>query len=235
MNEGHHSVRLGLGGIPSASEDVMVARDLLLAELTGARYHVAHLSTSRSVAMVAFARTKGIAVTCEVTPHHFAITDAEIHAYDSNYKMKPPLRCQHDADAIIQGIVDGVVDAIATDHAPHPGDEKMQEFERCPFGITGLETAMGLSLSVLVHTGRIPVTRMVELFTTGPANVLKLNRGTLAPGAPADVTVFDLTTEWAYDVLQSYSKSRNSPFSGRKFRGGPLATIVGGAIVWQRE
>jgi dihydroorotase len=235
MNEGNQSVRLGLRGIPSASEDVMVARDLLLAELTGARYHVAHLSTSRSIAMVAFARSRGIAVTCEVTPHHFALSDAEIIAYDSNYKMKPPLRCHHDAETIIQGIVDGVVDAIATDHAPHPGDEKMQEFERCPFGITGLETAIGLSLSVLVHTGRISVNRMVELFTTGPANVLKLNRGTLAPGAPADVTIFDLTTEWTYDVQQSYSKSRNSPFSGRKFSGGPLATIVGGEIVWQRE
>jgi dihydroorotase len=234
MHEGVQSVRLGLRGIPSASEDVMVARDLLLAELTGARYHVAHLSTSRSIAMVAYARSKGISVTCEVTPHHFALSDAEIHAYDSNYKMKPPLRCQHDAEAIIEGIVNGTVDAIATDHAPHAGDEKMQEFERCPFGITGLETAIGLSLDVLVHTGRITVNRMVELFTTGPANVLKLNRGTLYPGAPADVTIFDLTTEWTYDVQQSYSKSRNSPFSGRKFRGGPLATIVGGELKWQR-
>jgi dihydroorotase len=234
MHEGAQSVRFGLRGIPSASEDVMVARDLLLAELTGARYHVAHLSTSRSMAMVAFARAKGIKVSCEVTPHHFALTDQEIQAYDSNYKMKPPLRCRHDADAVIQGIVDGVVDAIATDHAPHAGDEKMQEFERCPFGITGLETAIGLSLDVLVHTGRISVNRMVELFTTGPANVLRLNRGTLAPGAPADVTIFDLGTEWTYDVQESYSKSRNSPFSGRKFRGGPLATIVGGEIIWKR-
>jgi dihydroorotase len=234
MHEGDLSVRLGLHGIPSASEDVMVARDLLLAELTGARYHVAHLSTARSIAMVAFARSKGLAVSCEVTPHHFALTDKEIEAYDGNFKMKPPIRCRPDADALIQGIVDGVVDAIATDHAPHPGDEKMQEFERCPFGITGLETALGLALDVLVHPGHISVNRMIELFTTGPANVLKLNRGTLAPGAPADVTVFDLASEWTYDVQQSYSKSRNSPFSGRKFRGGPLATIVGGEIVWQK-
>ena len=235
MHEGVESVRLGLRGIPSASEDVMVARDLLLAELTGARYHVAHLSASRAMAMVAFAKSRGVRVTCEVTPHHFALTDAELESYDSNYKMKPPLRCQHDVDAVIEGIVSGVVDAIATDHAPHPGSEKMQEFERCPFGITGLETAIGLSLAELVHKEKITLMRFVELFTTGPANVLKLDRGTLAPGAPADVTIFDLHTEWTYDVQQSYSKSRNSPFHGRRFKGGPLATIVGGEIVWTRD
>jgi dihydroorotase len=235
MHEGPTSVRLGLGGIPSASEDVMVARDLLLAELTGARFHVAHLSTARSLAMVAFAKTRGLPVSCEVTPHHFALTDLELGAYDSNFKMKPPLRCSHDAEAVIGGIVDGVVDAIATDHAPHAGSEKMQEFERCPFGITGLETALSLSLGELFHTGRITLPRLIGLFTTGPANILKLDRGTLSPGAPADVTVFDLDTEWTYDVLQSYSKSRNSPFDGRRFRGGPRATIVGGRIVWSRD
>ncbi|HVY94885.1 MAG TPA: dihydroorotase [Bryobacteraceae bacterium] len=235
MHEGPESVRLGLRGIPSASEDVMVARDLLLAELTGASYHVAHLSTKRSAAMVAFAKTRGIKVTSEVTPHHFAITDRELCTYDSNYKMKPPLRRQEDVDAVIEGLKDGTIDAIATDHAPHPGDEKMQEFERCPFGITGLETAIGLTLSELVHPGHITVGRMVELFTTGPADVLRMNRGRLAPGAPGDVTVFDLTTEWTFDVSHSLSKSRNSPFSGRKFRGGPVATIVAGAVVWKRE
>jgi dihydroorotase len=235
MHEGIQSVRLGLHGIPSAAEDVMVARDLLLAELTGARYHVAHLSTSNAITMVAFAKTRLLPVTCEVTPHHFAITDEELAGYDSNYKMKPPLRCRHDAEAVIEGIVNGTVDAIATDHAPHPGSEKMQEFERCPFGITGLETAIGLSLAELVHKGKIDLMRFVDLFTTGPANVLKLDRGTLAPGAPADVTVFDLNSEWTYDVQQSYSKSRNSPFHGRQFRGGPLATIVGGKIVWTKD
>ena len=235
MHEGQESVRLGLRGIPSASEDVMVARDLLLAELTGASYHVAHLSTKRSAAMVAFAKGRGIQVTSEVTPHHFAITDQELCTYDSNYKMKPPLRRQEDIDAVIEGLKDGTIDAIATDHAPHPGDEKMQEFERCPFGITGLETAIGLTLSELVHRGHISVGRMVALFTTGPADVLRMDRGRLAPGAPGDVTVFDLTTEWTFDVSHSLSKSRNSPFSGRKFRGGPLATIVGGATVWKRE
>jgi dihydroorotase len=238
MNEGPESVRLGLRGIPSASEDVMVARDLLLAELTGASFHVAHLSTMRSMAMVAFAKSRGVKVSCEVTPHHFALTDrvlAELGAYDSNYKMKPPLRRSGDVEAIIEGIRDGTVDAIATDHAPHPGDEKMQEFERCPFGITGLETAIGLTLSELVHPGHISVGRMVELFTTGPADVLRMDRGRLKPGAPGDVTVFDLTTEWTFDVRQSHSKSRNSPFSGRRFKGGPLATVTGGKIVWNRE
>jgi dihydroorotase len=234
MHEGMQSVRLGLGGIPSASEDVMVARDLLLAELTGARFHVAHLSTERSVAMVAFAKSKGLEVSCEVTPHHFAITDDELSGYDGNFKMKPPLRRHADVAAIIDGIVSGVVDASATDHAPHAGSEKMQEFERCPFGITGLETAIGLSLE-LVHTDRIGVARMIELFTTGPAKILKLNRGTLAAGAEGDVTVFDTDTEWTFDVQQSSSKSRNSPFHGRRFRGGPVATIVGGKIVWKRE
>jgi dihydroorotase len=235
MHEGVASVRLGLGGIPSCSEDVMVARDLLLAEQSGAHFHVAHLSTSRSVAMVAFAKSRGLRVSCEVTPHHFAITDEELGSYDSNYKMKPPLRSHTDVEAIVEGIVSGVVDAIATDHAPHAGSEKMQEFERCPFGITGLETAIGLSLAELFHKGRITLNRMVALFTTGPANILKLDRGTLNPGAHADVTVFDVNTEWTFDVQQSCSKSRNSPFHGRRFRGGPVATIVGGEIVWKRE
>ena len=235
MHEGVQSVRLGLGGIPSTSEDVMVARDLLLAEQTGARFHVAHLSTRHSVAMVAYAKSRGLDVSCEVTPHHFAITDDELGSYDSNFKMKPPLRCHGDVDAIIEGIVSGVVDAIATDHAPHAGSEKMQEFERCPFGITGLETAIGLSLAELVHNGRITVMRLVELFTTGPDRIVKLGRGTLSPGAPGDVTVFDLDTEWTFDVQQSFSKSRNSPFHGRRFRGGPVATVVGGKIVWKRE
>ncbi len=235
MHEGPQSVKLGLRGIPSASEDVMVARDLLLAELTGARYHVAHLSTKRSVAMVAFAKAKGLNVSCEVTPHHFAITDDELCNYDSNYRMKPPLRRDEDVEAVISGIVDGTIDAIATDHAPHAGSEKMQEFERCPFGITGLDTAIGLSLAELVHKGHIPVARMVALFTTGPARILKLDRGTLRPGAPGDITVFDLDTEWTYDVQQSFSKSRNSPFHGRRFRGGPVATVVGGSIKWTRN
>ena len=233
MHEGIESVRLGLRGIPSASEDVIVARDILLAELTGARFHVAHLSARRSVEMVAFAKGRGLPVTCEATPHHFALTEANLGSYDSNYKMKPPLRTDCDIGAVTAGIVSGTVDAIATDHAPHAGSEKMQEFEKCPFGILGLETAIGLSLEQLVHTGKIGLSRFVELFTKGPARVLNLNRGVLKVGSPADVTIFDTERNWTYDVNRSCSKSRNSPFHGHTFRGGPVATIVNGKIVWQ--
>ena len=234
MHEGVPSTRFGLRGIPSSSEDVMVARDIILAEQTGARFHVAHLSARHSVRMVAYAKSKGLPVTCEVTPHHFALTDEDIKAYDSNYKMKPPLRAHLDVDAVIEGIVAGAVDAIATDHAPHAGSEKMQEFEKCPFGILGLETAIGLSLEKLVHPGLITLAKMVALFTTGPARVLRLDKGTLASGASADVTIFDTSSEWTYDVNKSQSKSKNSPFNNHKFRGGPVAAIVGGDIVWQR-
>ena len=233
MHEGVESVRLGLRGIPSASEDVMVARDILLAELTGARFHVAHLSARRSVEMVAYAKSRGLPVTCEATPHHFALTDASLTSYDSNYKMKPPLRHESDIDAITQGIVSGTIDAIATDHAPHPGSEKMQEFERCPFGILGFETALGLALERLFHPGHIDLRRLVELFTTGPSRILNLGRGDLRVGGPADVTIFDTERTWTYDVNRSLSKSRNSPFDGHTFRGGPVATIVKGAMVWK--
>ena len=235
IHEGSLSVRLGLRGIPGCSEDVMVARDIILAETTGARTHIAHISTRSSIEMVRHARRLGIPVTCEVTPHHFALTDADIDGYNSNYKMKPPLRGHHDAEAAIEGIVSGVIDAIATDHAPHTGNMKMQEFERCPFGVTGLETAVGLALEKLVHTEKIPLQRMVELFTTGPARVLGLDRGTLAIGAPGDVTIFDLDREWTFDVNETHSKSKNSPFHKHAFRGGPVAAIVGGKTVWQTE
>jgi dihydroorotase len=232
MHEGLESVRLGLRGIPGCSEDVMVARDILLAEVTGARYHVAHISSRHSVEMVAFAKARGLAVTAEATPHHLALTDAEMPPYDSNYKMKPPLRCSHDVSAVVSGVATGAIDAIATDHAPHPGSEKMQEFEACPFGILGLETAVGIVLEKLVSREKIGLPHMVELFTTGPARILGIDRGTLAVGAVADVTIFSTTREWTYDVNKSFSKSRNSPYDGKAFRGGPVATIVGGEMVW---
>ena len=235
MHEGRESVRLGLRGIPAAAEDVMVARDLVLAQLTGARYHVAHISTRNAVGMVAYARRQGLNVTCEATPHHFALTTAEMPPYDSNYRMKPPLRSSGHLDAVVDGVVAGTIGAIATDHAPHPGSEKMQEFERCPFGIIGLETAIGVTLERLVHSGRIPLARFVELFTTGPDSILGLGRGTLAPGAPGDVTVFGLDFPWTYDVNQSCSRSRNSPFDGHTFHGGPVATIVNGEFAWRRD
>jgi len=234
MHEGIKSVRWGLRGIPAASEDVMVARDLLLAQLTGARYHVAHISTRNAVAMVAQARQHGLQVTCEATPHHFALTDEEMLPYDSNYKMKPPLRsCSH-RSAVLDGIAAGTIDVIATDHAPHAGSDKMQEFERCPFGIIGLETALALALEDLVAPGKITLNRLIELFTTGPEKVMRLGRGTLAPGAPGDVTVFSTDVSWTYDLNQSHSRSRNSPFGGRSFRGGPVATVVNGQFVWKR-
>jgi len=235
MHEGYESVRLGLRGIPASSEDVMVARDILLAQLTGARFHVAHISTRNAMAMVAFAKQGGLPVTCEITPHHFALTDAQMRPYDSNFKMKPPLRTAGDTSAVVEGIVGGAVDAIATDHAPHPGSEKMQEFEKCPFGILGLETALGLALEHLVHPGKITLAKLVALLTIGPAQVLHLDRGTLRHGAPADVTIFSTDSAWTYDVNASFSKSRNSPFDGHTFRGGPVATIVGGSFVWKRD
>lgn len=234
MHEGMESVRLGLRGIPAASEDVMVARDLLLAQLTGARYHVAHVSTRNAIAMVDYARRQGLAVSCEATPHHFSLTDAAMVPYDSHYKMKPPLRSSPHAAAVAQGLASGAIQAIATDHAPHPGSEKMQEFERCPFGIIGLETALALALE-LVHSGTITLTRLIELFTTGPESVMRLGRGTLASGAAGDVTIFSTELAWTYDVNQSQSRSRNSPFDGRKFRGGPVATAVDGRFVWRRD
>ncbi len=235
MHEGAESVRLGLRGIPGCSEDVMVARDILLAEVTGARYHVAHISAKHSVEMVAFAKARGLAVTSEATPHHFLLADADMHSFDSNYKMKPPLRGKGDVNAVIEGIVNGAIDAIATDHAPHPGSEKMQEFERCPFGIIGLETALGIALQQLVHSERISLAKMVAMFTANPARILGLQRGTLAAGAPGDVTIFSTTRSWTYDVNKSFSKSRNSPFDGMEFQGGPVATVVNGEIVWRAD
>jgi dihydroorotase len=183
--------------------------------------------------MVKFAKAKGLPITCEVCPHHFAISDADVKAYDANYKMKPPLRACCDVDAAVEGIGDGTVDALATDHAPHPGSEKMQEFEKCPFGILGFETAVGLTFQKLVHPGKISLTKMIELYTTGPDRVLRLDRGTLRVGARADVTMLDPQRRWTYDVNHSPSRSRNSPFHGVEFVGGPVATIVNGAIVWR--
>ncbi len=235
MHEGLQSTRLGLRGIPRSSEDVMVARDIILAEVTGVRYHVAHISSANSVALVAEAKRRGLNVTSEATPHHFVLADKDMLPYDSNYKMKPPLRERRDLDAVTHGLLDGTIDAIATDHAPHPGAEKMQEFERCPFGIIGLETAVALALERLYHPGHASLSKIVQLFTQGPAKVVLPGRGTLREGAPADVTILALDHEWTYDVNRSPSKSRNTPFHLKKFRGGPVATIVGGEIVWRLD
>jgi dihydroorotase len=233
MHEGLESTRLGLRGIPRSSEDVMVARDILLTEVTGVRYHVAHISSHHAVDMVAFAKQRGLRVTAEATPHHFVLADSDMLPYDGNFKMKPPLREKLDVKAVTRGLISGAIDAVATDHAPHAGDEKMQEFERCPFGIIGLETAIGLSLEQLYHPGEVSLLHFVKLFTTNPAGILSLNKGTLRPGASADLTIFSLHHAWTYDVTKSPSKSSNTPFHNRPFKGGPIATIVAGQIIWK--
>jgi dihydroorotase len=232
MREGVTSTRLGLPGMPAAAESVCVARDVQLAQLTDARLHIAHLSAKGSLDQVRYAKQHGLKVTCEVTPHHFTLIDEDVQ-YDSRFKMNPPLAAREDRDALLAGLADGTVDCIATDHAPHEPALKDVEFDRAPFGILGFETAIALSLEQLVHTGKISLMRMVELFTTGPARVLGKER-TLAAGQPGDVTIFSAERAWTYDVKNSPSKSRNSPFDGRKFKGGPMATIVAGKIVWKQ-
>jgi dihydroorotase len=188
--------------------------------------HIAHLSTKSSLEQVRSAKQRGLRVTCEVTPHHFTLIDEDVQ-YDSRYKMNPPLAAREDREALLAGLADGAVDAIATDHAPHEPALKDVEFDRAPFGITGFETALSLALEQLVHTGRTPLMRMVELFTRGPARVLGLER-TIATGQPADLTIFSLDRQWIFRAAESASKSRNSPFDGRSFKGGPVATVVGG-------
>jgi dihydroorotase len=226
MREGIASTRLGLPGMPAAAESVCVARDVQIAELTGARLHIAHLSAKASLEQVRFAKKNGLRVTCEVAPHHFTLIDEDV-TYDSRFKMNPPLAAREDREALLAGLADGTVDAIATDHAPHEPAIKDVEFDKAPFGILGFETAIGLALEQLVHTNRIPLMRMVELFATGPARVLGKDRK-LAPGVPADLTIFSLDRPWTYNVKETASKSRNSPFDGRSFKGGPVATIVAG-------
>src|SRR5467141_39576 len=229
MREGVTSTRLGLAGMPASAESVCVARDVQLADLTGARLHIAHLSAKGSLEQVRMAKQRGLRVTCEVTPHHFTLIDEDVQ-YDSRYKMNPPLAAREDRDALLAGLADGTIDAIATDHAPHEPALKDVEFDRAPFGITGFETALSLALEQLVHTGRISLMRMVALFTSGPARVLGLERS-LAAGQPADLTIFSLDRPWTFRAPESASKSRNSPFDGRSFKGGPVATVVGGRFV----
>jgi dihydroorotase len=184
--------------------------------------------------MTRMAKQRGLRVTAEATPHHFVLADSDMPGPDCNYKMKPPLRESSDVQAVTQGLLDGAIDAVATDHAPHAEERKCEPFERCPFGIIGLETALGLALEQLYHPGKLDLLRLVRLFTSNPARILSLERGTLRPGAVADVTIFSVEEEWTYDVSRSLSRSRNTPFHGRKFRGGPAATIVRGNIIWQR-
>jgi dihydroorotase len=232
MNEGVVSTRLGLRGIPNAAEDVGIARDLLLAELTGGRLHVQHVSTRQGVAMIRMAKARGVAVTAEGTPHHFTLTDDAVEAYRTDAKVNPPLRSAADRAAVIAGIADGTLDVIATDHAPHHYDEKEQAFEDAPFGLVGLETALALGITELVDRGVIDLPTLLHRMSTAPATAFGLPGGTLRAGALADVTVLDPAAEWTVDPRRFLSKSRNTPFTGRALRGRALLTIVNGRIVY---
>jgi len=228
MHEGVYSTRLGLKGIPAAAEETMVSRDLILAEVTGGKYHIAHLSTRRSVQMVREAKARGLRISAEATPHHFTLTDEAVAQYDTNAKMNPPLRSSDDLAAVLEGVRDGTIDAIASDHAPHHINLKMLEFDRAPFGITGLETAVGLALNL-----QLPLGRLIGLFSTNPQKIMKVAPWGLFEGSVADLTVLDLDRTWKFDVNQTRSLSRNSPFNGWEMKGKAVATIVGGKVVYQ--
>ncbi|HEX2268514.1 MAG TPA: dihydroorotase [Pyrinomonadaceae bacterium] len=232
MHEGRWSLILGLRGMPAAAEDVDVVRDCVLAKLTGAKVHIAHVSTRGALEAVRRAKNEGLPVTCEVTPHHWTLTDEAVAEYDTNTKMSPPLRSREHVDAVLAAMKDGTIDAIATDHAPHHADEKALEFDQAPFGITGLETAVGLAFD-LVHSGLIDLERVVQMCSTNPARIFGLtDRGSLKVNAYADVTILDPQLEWVFDVNRSKSKSRNTPFHGRSMHGAAVATIVGGRLVY---
>jgi dihydroorotase len=232
MHEGLVSSRLGLKGIPSAAEEIMVARNIMLAELTGGHVHLLHMSTRGSVDLIRRAKDRGINVTAEATPHHFTLTDAACEDYDTNAKMNPPLREQDDVAAVREGLKDGTLDAIATDHAPHHYETKERDFDDAPFGVVGLETALGLGLTVLVEGGVLTLPELVTRMSTVPARVYNLPAGTLARGAQADVVVFDPAARWTVDPKRFRSKSHNTPFAGRELIGKVEYTIVGGKLVF---
>jgi dihydroorotase len=232
MNEGLVSTRLGLTGIPNAAEDVMIARDLILAELTGGRLHIQHVSTRYGVELIRQAKARGVRVTAEATPHHFCLTDEAVEGYRTEAKVNPPLRAEIDRQAVLEGVRDGTLDVIAADHAPHHYDEKEQAFEDAPFGMLGLETALGLVLTRLVEPGVIGLSDMVDRMSCAPARAFNLPGGALRNGAPADVTVFDPSVSWVVDPKNFMSKSRNTPYTGWQLRGKAMRTIVGGVTVW---
>ncbi len=234
VNEGPVAERLRLRGVPNCSEDVCVARDLIVAESTGAHLHVAHLSTAGAVEMVRVGKRRGIRVTCEVTPHHFSLTDEAVEEYGTHAKINPPLRSARDVEAVLAGLAEGTVDCIVTDHAPHAPELKQKPFAEAPFGVIGLETALPLALTQLVHTGRISLAHLVVLMSTSPARIINQPLGRLQVGGPADITVFDPNLEWTYRAAEGRSKSRNSPFDGWKLKGAATATVVVGRIVYRR-
>ena len=234
INEGVVAGKLGVKGIPAASEEVCLARDIVLAEATGAHLHVAHLSTTGSVELVRAARRRGVRVTAEVTPHHFVLTDEAVLQRGANAKMNPPLRGARDLEALLTGLAEGNIDAIATDHAPHAPWLKAKPLGEAPFGVTGLETALGLAMTYLVHAGRISIGDLVTLLTVNPARIINRPLGRVAMGSAADITAFDPEREWTYRVAESRSKSRNSPFDGWKLKGCVMATVVAGKVVYER-
>jgi dihydroorotase len=237
-HEGFHASTLGLRGIPGQAESIMALRDISLAELTGGAVHVAHMSARQTLDAVRYGKSRAVRVTCEVTPHHFVLTDEMLGApvpYDTNLKMNPPLRQTEDRDAMLSGIADGSVDVIATDHAPHHADEKHVEFDHAPFGITGLETAVSLCIDRLVHAGVISLARFVELLSVNPARILRVRGGSLSEGAPADITILAPDLPVTIEAARMRSKSRNTPFDGWKLRGGVAATVVGGRPVYVNE
>ena len=235
INEGEVSSQLKVRGIPGASEDVCVARVLIVAESVGARLHVCHVSTARSIELVRLGKHRGIRVTCEATPHHFTLTDQAVLEHGTNAKVNPPLRSARDVEAIVAGLMDGTVDAIASDHAPHAPELKAKPLGTdSPFGLIGLETALGLALTQLVHTGKISMWHLISLMSANPARIVNQPYGRLSVGGPADITVFDPQLEWTYLAAEGRSKSRNSPFDGWKLKGAVVATVVGGRVVYRR-
>jgi dihydroorotase len=234
MHEGLVSTRLGLKGVPAAAEEIMVARDILLAELTGGHVHLCHMSTRGSVELIRRAKDKGLRVTAEACPHHFTLTHEACEGYNTNAKMNPPLREPEDREAVRQALRDGTIDVICTDHAPHHYDAKEREFDDAPNGIIGLETALGLAVSELVESGLLSLPDLVNRMSVMPARIFGLQGGTLAPGAPADVVVFDPATEWTVRPEEFYSKSRNTPFAGRRLKARAETTIVRGQVVFAR-
>lgn len=235
MHEGDLSVKLGLKGWPAAAEELIVVRNAVLADVTGTHVHCQHISSRRSVEVLRRAKARGVRITAEVTPHHLDFTDACLSDYNTVFKVNPPVRTEEDRQALIAATAEGLFDCIATDHAPHTPDEKDVEIDYAPFGMLGLETALAVSLEVLFHSGVMPLDKVLALLTHKPASLVKLPAGTLAPGAPADILIFDPMKRWTYDVSKSFSKSRNSPWAGRTFRGRVLRTIVGGVEVYNSE
>jgi dihydroorotase len=235
MHEGEAATKLGLRGIPAASETVMVGRNIVLAEMTGAKFHVAHMSTAGSVELVRQAKKKGLPVTAETAPHYWSLSDKSIKNYNANFKMNPPLRSEEDVAAIRKALKEGIIDCIATDHAPHSSTEKQCEFDEAAFGIVGLETLFPVTYSHLVEPGVVSLSRAIELLTSAPSKIVGINKGTLSEGADADVAIFDITTEKKVDANDFKSKGRNTPFNGWNLKGWAVTTIVSGQVKYQAE